>query len=131
MMATAIAGVGFIGTYTLVATSEVVTTRSIGRQKMQMIADQMFDIIDTDTANIDSYAMTLTTCIDPGAGASQALTRGYEWCLRLNNEIGATVTGETRSITITTLADGSKVVHIVLDGYNSKIQVVMNRAFNI
>ncbi len=130
-MATAIASVGFVGTYTLVATSEVVTTRSIGRQKLQMLADQMFDIIDTDTANIDSYAMTLTTCTDPGVAASQPLTRGYEWCLRMNNEIGAAVSGETRSITITTLADGTKVVHIVLDGYNSKIQVVMNRAFNI
>ncbi|MCE3232248.1 MAG: hypothetical protein K0R98_505 [Rickettsiaceae bacterium] len=131
MVSTAIMGVGFVGVYTLIATSETLMQRSIGREKMQMIADQILDIIETDLTNIASYQMTLATCTDPGASTSQPLIRGYEWCMRLNNEIGAAITGETRSITVTTLADGRRVVHIVLDGYNQKIQVVMDRAFNI
>jgi prepilin-type N-terminal cleavage/methylation domain-containing protein len=130
MVSTAIMGIGFVGVYTLVATSETLMSRSIGRQKVQMIADQIMDVIETDLSNINSYAMTLATCTSP-ATANQYDVRGYEWCIRLNTEIGAAVTGETRSITVTTLADGRKVVHIVIDGYNSKIQVVMDRAFNI
>lgn len=129
MVATAIIGVGFVGTVTLVATSEQITVRAIAKQKMQLIADQMLEIIESDLPNIDNYSMNLTNCVDPGAGASQPLTRGYEWCNRMQNEVGAAGAGNTRSITITTLDDGRKVVHIILEAYGQQAQIFMKRVF--
>lgn len=129
MVATAIVGIGFTGLLSIIATSEQFMSRSIKSQKAQMIANQMLEIIETDLTNIDSYAMTLTTC-NPPATASQWDTRGYEWCVRLQDELGPAGTTNTRSITLSTLADGRRVVHIVIEADNQRVQIVMKRTFD-
>ena len=130
IVSTAIVGVGFVGVYTIVGTSEQMMMRSIAKQKAQMIADQILDVVETDLANIDSYAMTLGTCTDPGSSTNQYDIRGFEWCTRITDEIGAPTVNDDRTIAITTLADGRKVVHILLEGYNERVQIVMKRVFD-
>ncbi len=130
MVATAVFGIGFVGVYTVAATSEQIITKSIERTKTQMIADQILDIIETDFANIDSYAMNLATCVDPGASVNQYDIRGYEWCIRLQAELGDVMASDSRTITISTLADGRRVASILLEGHNEKIQIVMKRVFD-
>ena len=130
MVATAIVSIGFVGVFSLVATSEQFTMRAIAKKKMQMVADQIMDIVETDLDNIDSYAMSLTTCTAP-ATADQWVVRGYEWCIRLQDETGDAGTANTRAITITDLGDGRKVVQIVLEGFNQKVQIIVRKAFDV
>lgn len=130
IVSTAVVGVGFVGVYTIVATSEQLMVRSMAKQKVQMIADQILDIIETDTDNIDSYAGDLGTCTDPGTSTNQYDIRSFEWCSRIANEIGAPTANDDRTIAVTTLTDGRRVVHILLEGYNERVQIVMKRVFD-
>lgn len=130
IVSTAVVGIGFVGVYTIVATSEQLMMRSIAKEKTQMIADQILDIIETDLANIDSYEMDLETCVDPGSSTDQYDIRGYEWCMRITNEVGAPTDNDDRSITVTTLGDGRRVVHILLESYDERVQIVMKRVFD-
>lgn len=128
MVTTAIMSIGFAGVFTIIATSEQFTARSIAKQKVQMIADQILDIIETDQANIDSYAMDLTTCVVPTT-ADTFEVRGYEWCIRLQNEIGAASASEIRSITVTD-SGARKIVYVKIEGKQSRVQVVNARFFD-
>lgn len=136
MISAGIMALGFVGVFTLVAASEQFTARAIARQKMQMIANQIIEIIDSDLANIDSYTMNLGACVTP-ATTDRWLVRGYEWCTRLTNEIdpaGANI----RTITVTTIVDlvtglptDRKLVSIFLEGRNKSALVVMRRIFDV
>lgn len=99
---------------------------------MQIVADQILEVIEYDVANIDQYAnLSLAVCTAPGGGATLAYElRPYEWCQRLEGEVGVAVTGDTRSVDVTTLADGRKVVHILLESGGGIVQVVMKRVFS-
>lgn len=130
MVSSAIIALGFVGVFSLVAASEGFTSRAIARQKVQLIADQMLEIIGTDLTNIDSYTMNLATCTAP-TSTDQWDVRGYEWCIRLQNEIGDAGTTNTRTITVTTLTGDRRVVSIFLEGYNQTVLVVMKRIFDV
>jgi len=130
MVSSGIIAMGFVGVFALVSASEGFTARAIARQKVQLVADQMMEIISTDLANIDSYAMDLSTCAVP-ATADQWVVRGYEWCIRLQDEIGAAGTNNTRTITVTTLTGDRRVVSIFLEGHNQTVLVVMKRIFDV
>lgn len=132
MVATAVVGVAFAGIYTLTGFSNIHMDRSIAKQKLQMQANQILDVIETDISNIDQYNnMTLTTCTAPGTGVTDKyIVRRYEWCTRMTNELGAAGANDTRTITVTTLADNRKVVHILLESDNGNAQIVMKRTFN-
>ncbi len=129
MISAGIMALGFVGVFTLVAASEQFTTRSIARQKMQMIANQVVEVIESDLANIDSYTMNLGACVAPGT-TDKWIVRGFEWCTRLQNEIDPTG-ANIRRITVTTLADGRKLVSIFLEGRNKSALVVMRRIFDV
>jgi prepilin-type N-terminal cleavage/methylation domain-containing protein len=128
MVSTAIMSIGFVGVYTLVATSEQLMTHSIAREKAQMIADQMLEIISTDIPNISTYSMNLATCVNPAPSTSQPLVRGYEWCIRLNSELGAVGATDRRSITVTAM-DTRQLVYVLIEGSERKVQVVMSRIY--
>jgi prepilin-type N-terminal cleavage/methylation domain-containing protein len=130
MISSAIVAMGFVGVFTLVAASEQFTQRAIARQKVQLIADQMLEIIETDLDNIDSYSMDLSTCTAP-VTSEQWDIRGFEWCTRLQNEIGAAGAANTRTITITNLTGDRRLVSIFLEGYNQTVLVVMKRIFDV
>ena len=127
MIATAIVGIGFVGVYSMIVLSEQFTKWAIGRQKLQMTANQMLEIIEGDISNIDDYAMTLTTCTDPAPATDTHLVRGFEWCTRMQDELGAAGTTNVRSITITTVGT-KKTILIVLEAYNGQSQIVMERS---
>ncbi len=130
MVATAVMGIGFLGVYTIVSSSNKLMSYSIQKQKTQMIANQILDVIETDITNINSYDMDLGTCTTPAGGeTNQYVLRGYEWCVRLAAELGAAKANDDRTITVTTLADGMKVVTVLLEGSSEKVQIIMKRAF--
>jgi len=131
MVASCIVAVGFVGVYTLVAISEQFTARAIAKQKLQMQANSMLEVIESDVANIDNYAMDLGACVEPAVDETEAsILRGYEWCIRMAEEMGAPQANDQRTINITTLADDRRVVHILLESHNEKVQVVMKRVFD-
>lgn len=130
MVATAILGIGLTGVFSLTAYSEISMQKSLMRQKMQMTANQILEIMESDLSNIDSYSMNLTTCTDPSPVTTTSLVRGYEWCLRLSDTVGAAQAGDTRSITVTTLGDGRKSVQITLEARNGNVQLFMTRVFD-
>ncbi len=129
MIATGVVAIGFVGVYSLVVLSEQFTKWAIARQKLQMQASQMMEIMEADISNIDNYNLDLTNCVDPGAVTTTYLVRGYEWCTRMQDEVGA-ANGDTRSITITDTGDGKRSINILLEAYGGQAQIVMERVFN-
>ena len=131
LVATAIMAIGFTGVYTMVTVSAQSVQQSVARQKMQIQANQILDIIESDSSNIDFYTMGLTNCTPPPGGTTLIyLIRGYEWCSRLSGEVGAATANDTRAITVTTLADQRRVVEVLLESNGGRVQVVMKRTFN-
>lgn len=133
MIATAIVGIGFVGVYSLVVLSEQFTKWAVARQKLQMYANQIMEVIETDISNIDSYATTtaLSTCTNPSPAITTHLVRKYEWCTRMTTELGAAGAGDVRSITITTPSAGNRDIIIRLEAYGAKAQVVVERIYGL
>lgn len=130
MISAGIMALGFVGVFTLVAASEQFTARAIARQKMQMIANQMIEVIESDLTNIDSYTMNLAPCNAPATPSTRDV-RGFEWCTRLQDEIDPAGLVNIRTITVTTLAGDRKLVSIFLEGYNKSALVVLRRIFDV
>ena len=138
MISAAIMALGFVGVFTLIAASEQFTSRSIAKQKMQMIANQIVEVIESDLANIDSYTMNLNLAVcTPPATADRWVVRGFEWCTRLKNEIDPAL-ANVRTISITTIVDlvtglptDRRLVTIFLEGRNKSALVVMLRIFYV
>ena len=132
LIATAIVGIGFVGIYSLIVLSEQFTKWAIARQKLQITANQILEVIEGDIANIDSYDMpsALMTCVDPGAATDTYLTRSFEWCTRMSDELGDAGATDTRTISITTVGS-KKTVLIVLEAYSGQAQIVMERSYGI
>lgn len=128
LIATAIVGIGFVGVYSLIALSEQFTKWAIGRQKLQMTANQILEVIEGDIANIDSYNLDLTTCTDPSPATDTYLVRSFEWCTRIQDELGAAGTTDVRSITVT-VSGSNRVVLVVLEAYGARAQIVMERTY--
>jgi Tfp pilus assembly protein PilV len=131
LLATALLGIGFSGVYTMTAVASKSADLTIARQEMQLQANQILDLIESDLSNIDQYIMTLETCVAPDQGDTEKYQlRKYEWCSRLAGEVGVATASDTRSINVTTLADGRKVVHIILEAKSGNVQIVMKRVFD-
>ncbi len=133
LVATLIMTVGFVGTYTLVGVVQNSMQASVMRQKLQLQANQILDIIEVDVTNVDQYNnMDLKVCAPPPNGTQTvSLLRQYEWCQRLRDQTGAAGANDNRIITVTTLADGSKDVQVLLEGLGGTIQVVMKRVYDL
>ena len=129
ILASAIVGIGFVGVFTLTVFSERSIQESVAREKLQMQANQILEIIfESDQYN----NMDMTSCNAPDENATDTyIIRGYEWCTRLEGEVGSADTNDTRSISVITDAEGNKIVHIELETRNGEVQVVMNRSFGI
>ncbi|MDB2415278.1 prepilin-type N-terminal cleavage/methylation domain-containing protein [Rickettsiales bacterium] len=132
LVATAIVGIAFVGVYGLVAMSEKSMRESVAKQKLQMQANQIMDIIDGDVDNIDNYdGIDLTDCVDPAGATDKYLVRSYEWCSRLEGEVGEAGDDDIRSIEIETLVDNRKVVHLQLETFGGTVQIVMKRVYSV
>ena len=130
IIASAIVCISFVGVYSLVMLSEQFTKWAIARQKLQLIANQIFEVIDGDVANITNYNLNLATCTNPGASTTIYLVRSYEWCTRMQNELFAAGATDVRSITVT--ASGTKyIVLIRLEAYRAKAQIIAERVYGL
>ncbi len=139
LIATALIAIGFTSVLLANSASEIALRQSIARQKLQMQADQIINIIDADHANIDSYNFDFNNCPDspPDEATSPTyLLREYEWCQRMNSEVIAPYASnpvDHRTITISNIASqpNQRIVDINLEAYNQKVQIAMKRIFNV
>lgn len=128
MIATAIVCIGFVGVYTLITLSEQFTKWAIARQKLQLIGNQIFEVIEGDSANRANYTLNLATCTNPGASTVTSVVRSYEWCIRMQNDFFSAGSTDVRSVTVTT--SGTKYnVLIRLEAYGAKAQIIMERVY--
>lgn len=128
LIATAIVGIAFVGVYSLVVLSEQFTKWAVARQKLQLVANQIFEVIDGDVANITNYNLDLGNCVDPGASTTTSLVRSYEWCMRMQSELFAAGATNVRTITVT--ASGTSYVVLVrLEAYGARAQIITERVY--
>ena len=102
MVATMIMGIAFAGVYTMVAFSESNLQSSADRQKLQLIANQMLEIIRSNKENIDDYDnMDFTSCNPPAQDQTEDYhDHRYKWCRMINDNFGSAADGQTREILI-------------------------------
>lgn len=130
MISTMIIGVSFAGIYSIAIFSANNLNTSSDRQKLQLVADQIMEVIESDVSNIDFYDMDFTTCNAPNSGETEDYHQyRYKWCRMLNDSLGNPATGDEREISVSTTSDG-KLVHIKLESRNAETSVVMKRIFN-
>lgn len=130
MVSTVIVGIAFTGIYSLTIFSSKTLNSSADRQKLQLTADSIMEVIESDLANIDSYNMDFTTCNAPDSGENENYHQyRYKWCRMLNDQIGTAATGDEREITISDTIEG-KLVTIKLESRNAETNIVMKRIFN-
>jgi prepilin-type N-terminal cleavage/methylation domain-containing protein len=139
IVATAIISIGFIGVYSMVALSEQFTKWAMARQKLQLYANQMLDVIEADISNnsatptyITNYGtVNLTNCTDPAPATATYLVRSYEWCTRMNANVAPATAGDIRSITVTQNPANSTEywVLIRLEAYGAKAQIIMAKTY--
>lgn len=138
LVATLVISIGFAGCYTLVGYVQESTQSAIVRQKLQMQANQILDLIEADSTNISQYNnMNLKVCTVPNGGETvTSVLRKYEWCQRLTAEAHAPQTNDVRMITVTqpTVAVcpapcSTYYVQVLLESDNKEIQIVMKRQY--
>lgn len=130
MISMMIMAISFVGVYTLTAYAGSSLKNSADRQKMQIIANEMLELISNDYANVDSYNnMDFTTCNAPTSAQTQTYHQNrYNWCRALDAAAGTSSTGDTRKITVTT-SGTNKNVRIILESRKKGAQIVINRVY--
>tara|TARA_B100001564_G_scaffold359420_1_gene381138 strand:+ start:832 stop:1392 length:561 start_codon:yes stop_codon:yes gene_type:complete len=93
LVATVILAIGFVGTHLMVMVSERSARFATARQILQLQAEQIHEIIDSDLANLSTYTGgSLTSCDDANAIGDWSSgppvnptpnQRMYEWCKRM------------------------------------------------
>jgi len=130
LIATMIIGVSFAGVYSITTFSARNLQASADRQSMQLAANQMLEIIESDIDNIDFYNLDFTTCNAPdSADIEDFHAYRYKWCRMINANLGASIAGDVREIIVSNTPDG-KLVTIDLEGKNGTPKLVMKRLFN-
>lgn len=131
MVSSLIVALGFVGVFTMMSVSTNAMNNAMLRQKLMVQADQMLDVIETDLANIDSYGMDFAACNPPAQDETERWhVKRYEWCRRLNDEVGLPRPGETRSIIVTDQGGGVRRVSIELGAGGNQIQVLVRRNYD-
>ncbi len=130
MVATLIMSVSFAGVYTLTSFATTSLKSSVDRQKMQLVANQMLEVIGNDISNIDNYNLDFTTCTAPVGGETQDYhINRYKWCRMLNDSVGNPAAGDVREISVTT-SGTNKIVHIILESRNGAAQIVIKNVYD-
>lgn len=129
LIATMIMGIAFTGVYSLTIFSARQVTNSHARENMQIVANQIVEVIESDTANLTSYAGTLSTCTAPAGGVTtKHIVRKFDWCRRLNATVGTAFPGDVRTITVDTIS-GARVLTITLTSSNNANKIIVKRAY--
>lgn len=129
MVATAIIAIAFTGVFSLTIYSADTLQSAAKRQKMQIMANQIFETIEGDFANIDNYNLDFTTCPMPTTDQTQAYhTNRYKWCRMLNDFLGIPRAGDIRNISVA--ASGTaRTVNITLQGVGGTPEIVLKRIY--
>ena len=132
MLATVIVGVGFVSIFSLAVFSERSLHTTVQKEKLEMIANQMMEVIEADLDNFTLYDVDLTdnnVCVNAAAGDQNiSNARINEWCQRINDEISLSGTN-VREINAVIDGGGTRILNIVLEAKNGEAQVVINRSF--
>lgn len=131
MVSMAIMAISFVGVYTMTGYASTSLKHSTDRQKMQVIANTMFEIIASDYTSVDNYNnMDFTTCTAPTSGQTQNYHQNrYKWCRMLNDAVGTPASGDIRRIAITT-SGTKKTVRITLESRKKGAQIVINNVYD-
>lgn len=129
LIATMIMGIAFTGVYSLSIFSARQITNSHARENLQIVANQIVEVIESDTSNLSNYAGTLSTCTAPAGGVTtKHIVRKFDWCRRLNETVGNALAGDTRSIAIDTIS-GARVLTITLTSGGNVNKIIVKRAY--
>lgn len=134
MLATVIVGVGFVSIFSLTVFSERSLHTTVQKEKLELIANQMMEVIEADLDNFTLYDVDLTdnnVCIN-AAAADQNIIRNArinEWCQRIADEISLSGTNVRDINAFVDPVDGTRILNIVLEAKNGEAQVVINRSF--
>lgn len=130
MVASLLIGISFVGVYGYTSFSSRFLNSSSERQELQLIADQIFNVIDTDKTNIDQYETNFHTCTAPTSGQTQKyITYKYKWCQMLYSKFGIAGTSDVRNIDVSNIS-GGKLVTITLQTKGKRSQVVSKKFYD-
>ncbi len=129
MVATAIIGIAFTGVFSLTIYSADTLQSAAKRQKMQIVANQIMEVIENDFANISHYNLSFTTCAAPTSGQTQNYhVNRYKWCRMLNDMLGTPRVGDVRSVAVVTTGTSNKVT-VTLQGVGRQPEIVLKRVY--
>lgn len=129
MVATAIIGIAFTGVFSMTIYSADTLQSAAKRQKLQIIANQIMEVIESDFASVDNYNLDFTTCVAPTSEQTQNYhVNRYKWCRMINAVLGQPRAGDVRSITVTT-SGTARIVNVTLQGISGSPEVVLKRIY--
>jgi prepilin-type N-terminal cleavage/methylation domain-containing protein len=130
MVATVIMGIAFTGIYSLASYSNNFVYNSSERQDLQVIANQIFEVIESDKTNISNYAADLKVCNAPSQSQTQKYYQyNYKWCRMLNDMFGTAASSDIRQITVTNISGGI-LLTVTLQAKNNRSEIVMKRFYD-
>lgn len=129
MIATLIASITFIGVYTLTAYAAFTIKNSADRQKMQIIANEIFETIDSDTTNLANYNNLNLKDNNGDCGAFNVndplyLRSKYKWCSALKDSVGTAAATDVRQITV-----NGAIVTVLLQSRNNATEIVIKNTY--
>lgn len=101
LISIALIGIGFSGMYMLITVSEKSLLNNMTREELTYLANQVFEGIEIDRANLNSYRALAVTSTNGGGCANSASNFINYWCSRLNTQFGQIQPGDTMTISIT------------------------------
>lgn len=129
MIAMAVVGIAFVGVFGLTSYSASSLNSATKQQSLQILANQILEVIESDQDNILSYNLDFTTCTAPTSEQTQTYhTYRYKWCRMLNAEIGTPRAGDIRNVSVVNSL-GEIKVHITLQGVGGSPEVVLKRVY--
>lgn len=130
MVATAIMGISLVGVYSLIGYSQNFFYNSSEREELQLMADQMLEIIDSDRANIVEYNGNFNSCTAPlPEDTARSVFYKYKWCQLLTSKFGTPASTDIREISVTDVT-GGRLVTITLQAKNNRSQIILKKFYD-
>ncbi len=130
LIATAISGIAFVGVFGLTGFSANSINSSSKQQSLQMVANQILEIVESDKANILNYNMNLANCTPPTESETQQYhINRYKWCRMINNLAGLTKAGDIRNISVVSGVN-QVTLHITLQASGGYPEIVLKKIYD-
>ena len=139
LLSVAITAIGFAGVYGLVATSNMVTSDSIDKEKLKYQNTEILESLNADQANIMEYhGKDLSNCasLTTSTGMDEQLERLKNWCNKIQGEVGdkrsqdkRIIRVERRLVGVAPYQNAVFIVSLELNAKSDKKSVFMKRVF--